>query len=341
MKWIFKAQHASPRASTNPASERDALPTTEAAPRSGRRRFFGLFKAAGLGVVAAGGASMLQQNSQIAFAATKAGAFSSNASGTPAVKATGTNGAQGVQATSDTSYAISGTSTNSVGLYGVGVNFAGVYGTSSQNIGVYGTRTLSAGSGKSIGIVGSGNDVGIEGTSPSGTGVSGVSSGSGFGVSGTNAGGIGVHGSGIFGVIGTSSNGTGVSGFGPDGVLGASTSDIGAGVVGSGLHGVRGYTNGYGVYGYASAQYGFAGFFEGNVLVNGTLAKAGGSFLIDHPLDPANKSLSHSFVESPDMKNIYDGVTTLDVTGEAVIMLPDWFGALNFDFRYQLTCIGS
>jgi len=45
--------------------------------------------------------------------------------------------------------------------------------------------------------------------------------------------------------------------------------------------------------------------------------QGGGSFKIDHPLDPANKFLYHSFVESPDMKNVYDGVVTLDAKGEA------------------------
>ena len=69
--------------------------------------------------------------------------------------------------------------------------------------------------------------------------------------------------------------------------------------------------------------------------------KPSGSFKIDHPLDPANKYLYHSFVESPDMKNIYDGVASLDGNGEAVITLPDYFGALNRDFRYQLTTIGG
>jgi hypothetical protein len=41
------------------------------------------------------------------------------------------------------------------------------------------------------------------------------------------------------------------------------------------------------------------------------------------------------------MKNVYDGVVVLDDNGEAEIELPDWFGALNKDFRYQLTAIGA
>ena len=41
------------------------------------------------------------------------------------------------------------------------------------------------------------------------------------------------------------------------------------------------------------------------------------------------------------MKNVYDGVVVLDDKGEAEIDLPDWFGALNKDFRYQLTAIGA
>jgi hypothetical protein len=58
-------------------------------------------------------------------------------------------------------------------------------------------------------------------------------------------------------------------------------------------------------------------------------------------VDPANKYLFHSFVESPDMMNIYNGNAVLDANGEGVVGLPEWFGALNRDFRYQLTCIGG
>lgn len=86
---------------------------------------------------------------------------------------------------------------------------------------------------------------------------------------------------------------------------------------------------------------GYAGYFMGDVNIIGTLSKSGGSFKIDHPLDPERKYLQHSFVESPDMKNIYDGTVTTDGSGKAVVTLPDYFSALNRDFRYQLTVIGQ
>ena len=80
---------------------------------------------------------------------------------------------------------------------------------------------------------------------------------------------------------------------------------------------------------------------SGNVSIKGNLSKGGGSFKIDHPLDPANKYLYHSFVESPDMMNIYNGNVVTDAHGRATITLPEYFEALNRDFRYQLTVIGQ
>jgi hypothetical protein len=85
----------------------------------------------------------------------------------------------------------------------------------------------------------------------------------------------------------------------------------------------------------------FAGYFFGDVGVTGTLSKSGGSFKIDHPLDPTNKYLYHSFVESPDMMNIYNGNVVTDGSGTAIVAMPSWFEALNTDFRYQLTVIGQ
>ena len=79
----------------------------------------------------------------------------------------------------------------------------------------------------------------------------------------------------------------------------------------------------------------------GSLTVAGTVSKPSGSFKIDHPLDPENKYLYHSFVESPDMMNIYNGNIVLDRKGEAWVVLPDWFEALNRDFRYQLTAVGA
>jgi hypothetical protein len=123
------------------------------------------------------------------------------------------------------------------------------------------------------------------------------------------------------------------------GVEGYSASADGAGVYGVGgkwgVYGSSGGT-GYGVFSAGNA------YVVGNLQVTGILSKGGGgTFKIDHPLDPANKYLSHSFVESPDMMNIYNGNAVLGDNGEAWVELPAYFAALNRDFRYQLTCIGG
>jgi hypothetical protein len=160
------------------------------------------------------------------------------------------------------------------------------------------------------------------------------------------------------GVVGESQSGSrdaaGVSGFGLSdntcGVYGQSDSNVGVYGTSNAGYGVLGQSDSaYGVYAFSNTSYGLyargesglAALLEGNVTISGNLQKAGGSFKIDHPLDPANKYLYHSFVESPDMKNVYDGVVVLDDKGEAEIELPDWFDALNKDFRYQLTAIGA
>jgi len=85
----------------------------------------------------------------------------------------------------------------------------------------------------------------------------------------------------------------------------------------------------------------YAGYFSGDVNVTGTLSKAAGTFRIDHPQDPANKYLIHSFVESPDMMNVYNGNITTDGNGDANVELPSYFEAENIDFKYQLTVIGQ
>ncbi|HWW16899.1 MAG TPA: hypothetical protein VN310_19720 [Candidatus Dormibacteraeota bacterium] len=84
-----------------------------------------------------------------------------------------------------------------------------------------------------------------------------------------------------------------------------------------------------------------AGNFEGDLFVSGKITAGTKDFKIDHPIDPANKYLVHASVESSEMKNIYDGSVTTDGEGRATVQLPEWFEALNTDFRYQLTVIGQ
>jgi hypothetical protein len=196
---------------------------------------------------------------------------------------------------------VSGTNTLSTGVYGGSTNGTGVYGYSDNYAGVQGEGP---------------NGIGVRGFSTSGKGVFGEST-SGYGVQATSGSGIGVYGGGQTGVYGESGLANG------DGVVGICNS-------GRAAHGV-----------YGQSTSGWAGYFSGKVHVTGMLSKGGGSFKIDHPLDPANKYLSHSFVESPDMMNIYNGNIALDANGEAVVELPEWFETLNRDFRYHLTCIGG
>jgi len=80
---------------------------------------------------------------------------------------------------------------------------------------------------------------------------------------------------------------------------------------------------------------------DGNMWLRGELTQAMLKSRIDHPLDPVNKYLVHSAVESPEMKTNYDGVAVLDETGEAWVELPEYCEGLNTGFRYQLTAIGA
>ena len=156
------------------------------------------------------------------------------------------------------------------------------------------------------------------------------------------------NGTGIVGI----GNSTGVSGYGESSASGTIVYGIDGEAYGSGDYAVGVYglannyaaapSNCYGVYGEAyGGTTNYSGYFNGNVRVVGALSKGSGTFEIDHPLDPENKYLYHSFVESPDMMNIYNGNITTDASGEATVKMPDYFQALNKDFRYQLTVIGA
>jgi hypothetical protein len=253
-----------------------------------------------------------------------------------------------------------------IGLYGstTVAGGSGVYGqggTGANSAGVFGLNTNSAAIwGRSTGV---GSAIFGENTS---TGLAGRFMGP-------------VDVSGTLTATNTSSGSTGVLGKGPTGVYGETTVSDASGVWGKadmtgsagvfGLnragHAVWGRTTGHGaaIYGESPGgpNYGYAGLFSGpvkiqnefalevegytfiagNLAVSGDISKSSGNFRIDHPLDPEHKFLSHSFVESPDMMNIYNGNVTTDATGTATIALPAYFAALNRDYRYQLTVLGQ
>ena len=281
----------------------------------------------------------------------------------------------GVFGSSTTGNGAQGLSNSGDGVFGFSITGNGVRGDTGNGstAGVFGFNSASGGNG----VLGQAfNGVGVRGISSTSFGVFGSSetftavearSNTGFGVFGSSNTNTGIHGqsntgTGVFGstnqgvaVIGQSPNGTGVLGLSNNnlgaGVSGFnSTAGIGVtGQTGTGL-GVFGATNtGIGVFAQSNggtavmsiADGGSAGEFIGDVTVSGTLTTGGGSFKIDHPLDPLNKTLSHSFVDSPDMMNIYNGNVVTDESGEATVVLPNYFEALNRDYRYQLTVIGQ
>ena len=283
--------------------------------------------------------------------------------------------AQGVYGFSTNSTGVEGSSINGVGLSGVSSSNYGVYGTtgSASFAGVFGTTAANNGKGlwgranngsSAIGVFGESTDGrGVFGDSQTGTGVRGETN-SGTGVYGYGNTGRGVYGNSLanHGVFGRStSNGhAGVYGYNIQptgiGVMGEAqggSNQASIGVYGlAGGTGVRGESiSGPGVAGYGSylgaSIYGasgaaWAGFFDGDVVVEGNL-QVNNNFgaRTDHPLDPANKYLNQTFVESSEMMSVQTGNITTDANGEAVVSLPEYFQAMNGDFRYQLTVVGQ
>ena len=189
------------------------------------------------------------------------------------------------------------------------------------------------------GIAGYGGSSGTVNYSSGGSGVLGYGGAATSSSTLSTYGGVGVVGvGGVGNPLGTSSSG----GFGGEftgGDGGGGTSPFG----GDGVVAFGGSPNGVGLYVYSAGEstQNTAAVFIGAVDVYGNLYKSSGAFKIDDPIDPANKYLVHSFVESPDMMNIYNGNVVTNGSGEAVVIMPDYFEALNRDFRYQLTTIGS
>jgi trimeric autotransporter adhesin len=234
-----------------------------------------------------------------------------------------------------------GGSTNSTTDYSAGVT--GYEGATSGKVSGVAGGTASTTTGAS-GVTGNagattGNVYGVSGYTPSTAGVGVL--GSAYASSGNTAGVVGStvspNGIGALGDSTSTSGGTGIQGQTEStsgGAAGIFVAHGGGGLLLSGLTGSN-YVSKFAVD--ASGN----GFYAGNLTVTGKLTKGSGSFKIDHPLDPANRYLSHSFVESPDMMNVYNGNITTDRHGMATVNLPDYFEALNRDFRYQLTVIGQ
>ena len=261
------------------------------------------------------------------------------------------------------------------GVYGLagGVNAAGVFGENSLGTGIWGKNTGNGGigvygesfsSGRGVsGVAAGANSAGVYGENTSGAAIWGHSGGVGSAIFGENTS-TGFAGrfvgpvdiTGQLAALNTSGTGSGIQGSGAIGVFGQTNSGNGSGVAGSatlansaGVFGsnrdsaaIWGRSTGVGsaIFG-ENLSTGFAGRFIGPVSIQGTLTKSAGTFQIDHPLDPAHKFLSHSFVESPEMMNIYNGNVTTDATGSATVTLPAYFAALNRDYRYQLTVLGQ
>lgn len=241
------------------------------------------------------------------------------------------------------------TTPNGIGIYGVNSaqsgNAFGVQGLSGSS-----TGTGTYGNGNLNGVWGETNNVAGRGVYGNNTSTTGSTA---YGVQGqsSSSAGVGVFGSSPFtGVQGSVSSATGralvaissATSGANFGLLATNASDSGIAISGRALSTNSSTNTRIGVYGEAPAQTNsWAGFFQGNLNVTGSIFGASKSFRIDHPLDPANKYLNHVSIESPDMKNFYDGVAILDAAGRATVSLPDWFEALNGDFRYQLTCVGG
>src|SRR5450432_4147242 len=169
--------------------------------------------------------------------------------------------------------------------------------------------------------------------------------GAGLGVVSNVAGAAGIYAQAADAASGSNQDGgTGLEALGSNGDLTSNTTGGGVGIQafgGGGVGAAGGVFNGGGSFGdgvdaYPAGPNGgfgpYAGYFDGDIAVNGTVHTNDATVRMDHPLDPANKYLIHSSVESPEMKNIYDGTVTTDASGQAVVELPEWFESLNRDF---------
>jgi hypothetical protein len=181
------------------------------------------------------------------------------------------------------------------------------YASSDGSIGVYGRSSYNNNYGATYGVYGR-----SDGLEPSASGPYPV---------------------GVYGLAGNTSSSFGIGGYFE------SNAPQGCGVEGQNRFvGVRAVATGtvglnFGVAATTASAAGVAGWFEGDINVTGDIHKSNCYFLIDHPLDPENKLLRHTCVESPENLLIYRGTVRLSADGEAVVELPGYFEALTDEMQ--------
>jgi hypothetical protein len=139
-----------------------------------------------------------------------------------------------------------------------------------------------------------------------------------------------------YGVLGQ----TGISGGTGTGVRGENVNAANAG------NAVEAVTNGAGsallAQATVSGNPGQAGTFNGHVTVNGNLTVTGtkSGFHIDDPRAPADRTLTHTPLETDALAVTYSGNVRTGADGRATVRLPEYAKAIAGDWRYQLTPIG-
>lgn len=185
-----------------------------------------------------------------------------------------------------------------------------------------------------------------------------------FGMWGRSTAGTGVHGSGVtgvsgnggIGVFGYSSTdngagvrgdtdaliGTGVYGFSPNGPGVSGASDNTYGEVGSSQGGVAGFTDGgIAVYGVDDSDHvGFAGYFDGDMYIGGTVYPFSAVRQVDHPDAPGERWYRTAMMGSFEELDVISGNARTGADRRAIVRVPAEFAQFHRDFRYQLTPIG-
>jgi hypothetical protein len=241
------------------------------------------------------------------------------------VSATGSNGADGVDASSDSGIGVSATSRSGTALVattstGLAAHFVGGNVTMDKNLTVTGalsTGTLSSGAGAFTSSVSGAPAV----SANSNNGADGIDASSDSGIS-------------VSGFVFGDSGGTGVSGVGGSGRTN-SPAIGGTGVVGTGGNGFFSNSNGgtgvHGIAGTAGGSFGspgLAGLFDGDVKVNGNFSVSGTkNFVQAHPTDPG-REIAYVALEGGEAGTYVRGSGQLQ-SGKAVIALPEHFGLVT------------